>query len=114
MADVWILAEAQGGALRRVSHELVSAARAVAGADRVCAVLLGHGVALLAGGLGADVVYVLDDASLGAYSPDGWAKRSPRLARAMRPRVILGFLEHGLAAGTSRRGSPRCSAPAWP
>lgn len=90
MADVWILAEAQGGALRRVSHELVSAARAVAGADRVCAVLLGHGVAPLAGGLGADVVYVLDDASLGAYSPDGWAKAIAALARAKAPRVILG------------------------
>lgn len=92
MADVWILAEAEpgGAALRRVSHELVTAARAVAGGDRVCAVLAGHGVSPLAAQLGADAVLVLDDPALATYSPDGWAKAIAAVAAARRPRVILG------------------------
>ncbi|MEO8083093.1 MAG: electron transfer flavoprotein subunit alpha/FixB family protein [Ardenticatenales bacterium] len=90
MADVWVLAEAQGGILRRVSHELITAARVIAGDDPVCAVLVGEGVTPLAAALGADVIYVMDDPALAAYSPDGWAKAIAALARAKAPRVILG------------------------
>lgn len=90
MADVWVLAEVQGTVLRRVTHELVTAARNVAAGDRVCAVLAGHGVAPLASTIGADVVYVMDDPALDAYSPDGWAKAIAALATARAPRIILG------------------------
>lgn len=92
MADVWIVAETEpgGGALRRVSHELVTAARAVAGGDRVCAVLVGQGVTALASQLGADAVLALDGPALAAYSPDGWARAIAALAEARRPRVLLG------------------------
>jgi len=96
MADIWILAEVQQSAdstavgLRRVTHELVTAARGVAGGNRVCAVLAGHGVAHLAGAIGADTVYVMDDPALAAYSPDGWAKAIAAVAAERKPGIILG------------------------
>ncbi|MCC7019407.1 MAG: electron transfer flavoprotein subunit alpha/FixB family protein [Ardenticatenales bacterium] len=96
MADVWILAEVQQSAdstavgLRRVTHELVTAARGVAGGNRVCAVLAGHGVAHLAGAIGADTVFVMDDPALAAYSPDGWAKAIAAVAAERKPGIILG------------------------
>ncbi|MBK7780733.1 MAG: electron transfer flavoprotein subunit alpha/FixB family protein [Ardenticatenia bacterium] len=92
MQTVWVIAETRDGALKKVSLELISAARSL-GSGTVVAVVLGHGLsepatALAAGG--ADRVLVMDDARLATYAPDGWAAALADLAAARRPDVILG------------------------
>ncbi len=89
MGEIWILAEARDGELRRVSHELSSAARGLGG--RVCAVVIGKGASDLAPALrGVDAAYVIDGPQLGDYSPDGWARVIALLAEERKPAVILG------------------------
>ncbi len=90
---IWVLAETRDGEVRRISYELISAARALDAGATVTAVLAGHGVAGLAGALGAhgaDRVLVVDDPRLAAYSPDGWAAALAGLAQGEGPDVILG------------------------
>lgn len=92
MPATWILAETRDGELKKVSLELLGAARAL-GAGPVTAVLLGPGLdaaaAELAAG-GADQVLHLDDARLAAYSPDGWALALAGLVAERQPRILLG------------------------
>jgi electron transfer flavoprotein alpha subunit len=91
--EIWVLAETRDGAVRRVTYELITAARRLDGGARVTAVLTGSGVANLAseiGAHGADRVLVLDDPRLAAYSSDGWAAALATLATAEGPDIILG------------------------
>jgi electron transfer flavoprotein alpha subunit len=79
MPNVLAVVEQRENALRKVSHELTAAARAVA--DRidggVHAVLAGPpGIAAAAahlGRFGADTVFVAESDAFGLYSPDGFA-----------------------------------------
>jgi electron transfer flavoprotein alpha subunit len=92
MADIWVIAEVREGAVKKATHELFSAARELAAGGTVTGVLAGHGVAGLAGELGAhgaDRVLVLDDPRLARYSPDGHAAALARLAAERAPDVIL-------------------------
>jgi len=91
--DIWVLAETRDGAVKRVTYELITAARAVDQGATVTAVLAGSGVADLAadiGAHGADRVLVVDDPRLAAYSPDGWGTALARLAEEHKPDIILG------------------------
>jgi len=106
--DIWVLAEARDGAVKRITYELFTAARAIDTGATVTAVLAGAGVEALAGDMGAhgaDRVLVLDDPRLARYSPDGWAAALADAAAARGPGVILG--------GTTARGrdlTPRVAA----
>jgi len=91
--QIWVLAETRDGAVRRITYELISAARALDAGASVTVVLAGSGVAGLAaelGAHGADCVLVLDDPRLAAYSPDGWAAALAVLAAEQKPGAILG------------------------
>jgi electron transfer flavoprotein alpha subunit len=93
MAGIFAFAEARDGELRKVAHEVVTAARALADAlgTEVHAVLLGgEGAGSAAGELGrfgADRVFVGESAAFDRYSPEGFTA------------VIAGFIkEHGCDA----------------
>lgn len=93
MAHIWVVAETREGTVKKVTYELLTAARGLAGDGVVTAVLAGHGVRGLAADLGAhgaDNVLVLDDARLAHYSPDGWGAALAGLATTRQPDVILG------------------------
>lgn len=85
---VLAIAEQRDGTLRKVSAEVLTAAREVAGkvGAQVEAVLLGPaGVAAQAGELarfGAGVVHVAEHEAFGHYSPDGFARTIATLASA--------------------------------
>lgn len=51
---IWVLAEARDGQVKRISYELVTAARALDDSADVTAVLVGSGVGPLAGDLASD------------------------------------------------------------
>lgn len=105
---VWILAEARDGQVKRISYELITAARGLGAGGAVTAVLVGTGTTDLAPDLaahGADRVLVVDDPRTARFSPDGWGNLLARLARDDRPDVILG--------GATARGrdlTPRIAA----
>ena len=79
MAKVLAVAEQKGGALRKVSREVVAAARQLADAlgGTVDALVLGapgvDAAGAKLGEAGADRVLVATDASFGNYAPDGYA-----------------------------------------
>lgn len=78
MANILAIAEQRDGTLRRISEEVVSAAKALAAqtGGAVHVVVLGPaGTAAAAAGLGAfgaDVIYVAENDALKSYSPDGY------------------------------------------
>jgi len=88
-------AEQRDGKLRRASLEAVSEARRLAAAlgdGRVEAVLVGSGVAELAGELGAhgaDRVHVFDHAGLAAYATEPYARAVAQVVEAIRPWAVL-------------------------
>lgn len=93
MAGIFAFAEAKGGELRKVSHEVVTGARKLADAlgTEVHAVLLGPpGVGAAAAELakyGADRIFVGESAAFEHYSPEGFTT------------VIANFIkEHGCQA----------------
>jgi len=76
---IFVIAEQRDGALRKVSFELVSAARKLADqtGDEVSAILLGSGIEGLApelGKFGADKVFVGDNAALEPYITEAHAQ----------------------------------------
>lgn len=92
MQSVWVIAETRDGELKKVSLELLGAARAL-GAAELVAVVMGHDLSAAATALaagGADRVLVMDDARLATYAPDGWAAALADLAADRGPDVILG------------------------
>ncbi len=88
MANVLVVTEQRGGALRKTSHEVVWAARRLADAmgGTVDALVLGapgvdaSGASL--GAVGADRVLVAEDASFGRYSPGGYAGTAAAAVKA--------------------------------
>jgi len=88
MANVLAVVEQRGGKLRKVSREIVTAARQVAdalgGSGSVDALVIGApGVESAGlGAHGADRVLVAEDASFGRYAPDGYAATIAAQAKA--------------------------------
>jgi len=95
MANVLAVTEQKGGVLRKVSREVVAAARLLADAagGSVDAIALGApgldaaGGAL--GGAGADRVLVATDASFGNYAPDGYAATIAAQVQAGKYAAVL-------------------------
>lgn len=91
---VWIVAEQRGGALRKVSFEIASAARKLADelGEGVNAVLVGSGVEGLAPELakyGVDKVYVADDAVFADYTTDGYSAAVAKVVKENDASILL-------------------------
>lgn len=91
---VWIVAEQRGGALRKVSFEIASAARKLADqlGEEVSAVLVGSGIEGLAPELakyGVDKVYVADDAIFADYTTDAYSAAVAKVVKENDPSILL-------------------------
>ena len=91
---VWIVAEQRGGALRKVSFEIASAARKLADelGEEVSAVLVGSGVEGLAPELakyGVDKVYLADDAVFADYTTDAYSAAVAKVVKENDPSILL-------------------------
>src|SRR5690348_13074173 len=89
-----VVAEVKDGAIRKLTYEMLGAARHVAEktGEPVGAVLIGDNVAGLASSLGqygADQVYVIQDARLGQYSSDGYTNVLAEFVRKHAPSLVL-------------------------
>jgi len=92
--EVWVFAEQEGGELSEVPLELLGKARELAGrlGVPVAALLLGDGVAGLAGDLiarGADRVYLVEDDRLEPYQATSYAHVICRLVERHKPQICL-------------------------
>lgn len=91
---ILVVAEHEGGKLRRGTLEALAMARQIAddlGAKPVAAVM-GHGVADAAAELasrGADEVYAIDDPLLASYTPDGYRIPLAALVAELTPEWVL-------------------------
>lgn len=91
--EILVFAEQRGGALKKVSLEMVTTGRKLADSmgGECCAVVVGDGVEGLAaelGKYGADKVFVVDDAKLKDYVPDLYAKAVAEVAKDAK--VLIG------------------------
>jgi electron transfer flavoprotein alpha subunit len=88
-----IIAEAKGGKLRQVTLETIQAARiAMEEEDRLAAVIIGHGVTVLAEGLssyGIDQVYVADEPLLEHYNPEAYSPLLIEVLNAATPYAVF-------------------------
>jgi electron transfer flavoprotein alpha subunit len=92
---IWIITEQRGGALRKISLELVSEGRRLAdqSGQTLSAVVLGHQVVEEAKKLsayGADTIYVADAPELAAYTPEAYTAVLGELIKANEPDIVLG------------------------
>jgi len=92
---IWVLAEHKGGRLKKITLEMLNAARKISEktGEEVAAVLIGYQVSPLAeelGPFGADKVFVADDERLKNYSSKAYAKILARLAEQYKPSILLG------------------------
>jgi electron transfer flavoprotein alpha subunit len=91
---IWVYAEQEQGTIRKVTFEMLSAARAIGDAqgEPVCAVCLGKGIGALAekfAPYGADKVYLVEHDALGQYTTDAYAKALCDLIAKEQPAVVL-------------------------
>ncbi len=101
---ILIVAEHSGGKLSKSTNEMVTCARRLGRDGSITALVLGSGVAAVAGeaALIADQVLVADSADLAVYDPELWAAAVAQIATEGEAQTIL--------IGGSRRGreySPR-------
>jgi len=94
MPTIVTFAEVRDGKVRRPSLEAVSEARRLAGplGATVQSVLIGQGVAPLAAEVasyGADRVHVFDDAELGSYATESFARALAQVITQEKPSVVL-------------------------
>lgn len=91
--EVLVFAEQRGGALRKVSFEMVTTGRKLADSmgGECCAVVVGdkvEGLAADLGKYGADKVFVVEDAKLKDYVPDLYAQAVAEVAKDAK--VLIG------------------------
>lgn len=91
---IWVFAEQAEGKVRKVTFEMLSAARKIADAkgEQLCAVCLGKDIAGLADTFapyGADKVYMVSHDLLEQYTSDGYAKALCDLIAKEQPAIIL-------------------------
>ncbi len=111
MAGILVFIEQRDGTIRKGSLEALSEARRHAGtADwPVAAVLVGHGIADQAAGLGsygAQAVYVADDPNLKLYSAEGYAEAVVAAARDFDPDAVF-FSATAMGADLMPRAAAR-------
>ncbi|AEG14814.1 Electron transfer flavoprotein alpha/beta-subunit [Desulfofundulus kuznetsovii DSM 6115] len=108
---IWVYAEHKNGKVKKVTYEMLGAARQLADqlAEEVAAVIIGKEVGELASALGeygADKVYVLENDALAEYTTDGYTRALAGLALEHQPTAIfLGCTVQGrdLAAQVAQR-----------
>ncbi len=110
MSAILAVCEQRGGALRKVSHEVVTGARRLADAlaGNVEALVLGSGAVAGSdqlGKFGADTVVTLTNVAFAAYAPEGFAQ-------AIADRVRAGAYAAVLfpASATGKDLAPRVAA----
>ena len=91
---VLVFAETANGSLASITGELLAAARRLSDSlgQPACAALLGSGVAGLADeavALGADKVFVADDAQLAQYASDAYVVAMQQVCAQANPAVLL-------------------------
>jgi electron transfer flavoprotein alpha subunit len=92
--DILVITEALEGELAPISAELIGIGRRLAdeSGSRLAAVLPGKGMESLAeqvGQLGADVVYVADDDSLGTYEGEAFTRLAEEAVKQASPAIVL-------------------------
>ena len=105
---IWVIAEQKEGRLKKVSLEMLSKAREMAGGEPVTALLLGSGVEGLAaamGPYGADKVLVFDAPVLKDYTTDAYTKVIADAVKEGDPAILL-----GPATATGKDLLPRVAA----
>ncbi len=94
MACILTFVEQRDGAIRKASLEALSEAKRQADAAGwgTCAALIGHGIAGRASALGAQgagTVYVVDDARLARYAPEGYAAALQAVVERCAPEALF-------------------------
>ncbi|MEM2869995.1 MAG: FAD-binding protein [Thermoplasmata archaeon] len=92
--DVWVVTEVGEGCMKGVSFELLGKARELAAelGQKVCALLLGHGVRQYTDSLaeyGADVVYLAESEALARYTTDAYSPVISGLIAKHKPNIVL-------------------------
>lgn len=108
---IWVFAEVKEGKVKKVTYELLCAARRVANelGEEVCAVLAGKGVSGLAAALGeygADKVFVAENDALDKFTTDAFTNVFGSILQEHQPNAfLLGFSIRGrdLAAQLAQR-----------
>ena len=104
--------EQRNGALKKTAAEILGAARRLADREaggQVVAVLIGQGLAPLAGALGplgADRVRLVEHADLANYSGDGYARVLAAEVAALKPAAVL-FAASALGRDLAPRAAAR-------
>jgi electron transfer flavoprotein alpha subunit len=92
-SGVLFLAESRDQGLAKITYELATAAKEVAGAvgEEVCALLAGSGLAGAAAELArlAEKVYTVDDPLFAHYHPEAYQALVAQLVADVSPRVVL-------------------------
>ena len=90
---IWVFAEVKDGNIRKITFELLSQGRKMAGktGDELIAVLLGSGVEQLTDRLAeyADKVFWVDDPALAQYTTDAYATVLTNLLKEHQPSIFL-------------------------
>ena len=99
MNGFWVFAEHSGGAVERVTFELLGEARRLAreAGTKVAAVIFGDRVEALTAPLAhyrADTVYLFEDERLRRYDPGIVAASLGKLCAAEEPALVLFSAEH--------------------
>jgi len=105
---IWVIAEQKAGKLKKVTLEMLSKAKEMAGGEPVTALLLGSGVEGLAaemGPYGADNVLVFDADVLKDYTTDAYTKVIADAVKEGDPNILL-----GPATATGKDLLPRVAA----
>ena len=116
MSHVLAVLEQRDGALRKVSHEVVTGARRLADAlgGEVHALVLGAGPVSgtdAAGRFGADKVITATNAGFAQYAPEGYARAVAERAKAGGyGAVVFAASAHGQGPRPARRGAARRAA----
>ncbi len=90
---IWVFAEVKDSNIRKITFELLSQGRKMAGklGEELVAVLLGSGIEKLTDRLAeyADKVFWVDDPALAQYTTDGYASVLSNLLKEHQPSILL-------------------------
>lgn len=112
--DIWVFAEQRDGKLMNVALELIGEgkrlAKEISDETKLCAVVVGDGVAHLADecyAYGADEVILIQDPLLKNYTTDGYAKVITDAINEFKPEIVLYGATH-IGRDLAPRIAARC------
>lgn len=113
--DIWVFAEQRNGKLMNVALELIGEgkrlAKEISDETKLCAVVVGDGVAHLADecyAYGADEVILIQDPLLKNYTTDGYAKVITDAINEFKPEIVLYGATH-IGRDLAPRIAARCN-----